>query len=112
MAAEALLDGEGEALTRKAIDLALAGDTVALRLCLERLVPPRKERLVAIELPTIKGPQDHPAVVAAIFDAVATGDLTASEAQALSAVLEQHRRAVETADLVLRIKALEGKTLQ
>ena len=29
MAAEALLAGETEALTRKAIDLALAGDTVA-----------------------------------------------------------------------------------
>ena len=44
-AALALIDGEGEALTRKAIDMALAGDTVALRLCLERLAPPRKEVL-------------------------------------------------------------------
>lgn len=39
MAAEALLDGEAEALTRKAVELALQGDTVALRLCLERLCP-------------------------------------------------------------------------
>jgi hypothetical protein len=31
---EELLDGEAEKLTCKAIDLALAGDMVALRLCL------------------------------------------------------------------------------
>ena len=38
MAAEALLDGEAEALTRKAIEMAMAGDTTALRLCLERIL--------------------------------------------------------------------------
>ena len=54
-AAEALLDGETEALTRKAIELALAGDGMALRLCLERILPPRKERPVDIELPSLTG---------------------------------------------------------
>jgi hypothetical protein len=39
MAAEALLEGEAEALTRKAVDMALAGDAAALRLCLEGIVP-------------------------------------------------------------------------
>ncbi len=34
LAAEALLDGEAEALTRKAIDMALGGDATAMRLCL------------------------------------------------------------------------------
>lgn len=107
LAAEALLEGEAEGLTRKAIEMALEGDTVALRLCLERLVPPRKERPIAIDLPAITGAKDHPAVIASIFDAVAAGDLTAAEAQALSAVLEQHRRAVETADILARLEALE-----
>ncbi len=32
VAAEALLDGEAEALTRKAVEMALAGDGTALRL--------------------------------------------------------------------------------
>jgi len=35
LATEALLDGEAEALTRKAVEMALAGDGAALRLCLE-----------------------------------------------------------------------------
>jgi hypothetical protein len=39
LAAEAMLDGEAEALTRKAIDMALAGDTVALKLCIDRFSP-------------------------------------------------------------------------
>jgi hypothetical protein len=42
------LDGEAEALTRKAIERALEGDTTALRLCLDRLLPPRKDRLARI----------------------------------------------------------------
>ncbi len=47
MAIEALLDGEAEALSRKAIEMALAGDGVALRLCLERLLPARRDRPVS-----------------------------------------------------------------
>jgi hypothetical protein len=46
-----LLEGEAKALTRKAIELGLAGDTTALRLCLERLVPPRKDRPISLDLP-------------------------------------------------------------
>src|SRR5882724_9757829 len=45
-AARLLLAGEGEALTRKAVELALAGDPAALRLCLERIVGPYRERAV------------------------------------------------------------------
>lgn len=42
-AAEAMLDGEADKLTRKAIEMALSGDSFALRLCLERIIPPRKD---------------------------------------------------------------------
>ena len=44
LAIEALLDGEGEAITRKAIEAAKAGDMVAIRLVLDRICPPRKFR--------------------------------------------------------------------
>ena len=53
LAAEALLDGEAEVLTRKAIELALAGDSPALRLCLDRILPPRRERPVRFALPLL-----------------------------------------------------------
>lgn len=55
LAAEALLEGEAEALTRKAIELALAGDGQALRLCMERLVPRRKDRPVDVDLAGLSG---------------------------------------------------------
>jgi Family of unknown function (DUF5681) len=57
LAAESLLEGEAQALTRTAIKLALAGDTTALRLCLERIVPQRKSRAVSFEAPRIDGIQ-------------------------------------------------------
>jgi hypothetical protein len=47
------VDGQAEALTQKAIDLALAGDLGALRICLDRVLPPRKDRPVAFEIPPI-----------------------------------------------------------
>ena len=40
LAAAVLLEGESEALTRKAVELALEGDPTALRLCIERILPP------------------------------------------------------------------------
>jgi len=50
-AIEQLLEGEAKALTRKAIDLALDGDTTALRLCLERIAPARKDAAVRFPFP-------------------------------------------------------------
>jgi hypothetical protein len=50
--AEQLLDGEADALTRKAIERAKQGDVVALRLCLDRILPPRRERPVRFRLHT------------------------------------------------------------
>ena len=53
MAMEILFDGEAELLTRKAVEKALAGDPIALRLCLERILPPRRDRPIAFDLPDI-----------------------------------------------------------
>jgi len=36
---------------RKAVELAKSGDTVALRLCLERIAPVRKGRPITLSLP-------------------------------------------------------------
>src|SRR5512144_1579141 len=75
-AAQALLDGEAQGLTRKAIELALGGDTVALRLCLERLIPACKERPLSFAFPEIKGAADLPAALARVLEAVAGGEIT------------------------------------
>jgi hypothetical protein len=66
----ALLDGESEALTRKAIELAKDGDMQALRLCLDRILPPRKDRPLTIVLPAITGTSDAVAAMSSILAAV------------------------------------------
>ena len=108
-AALALIDGEGESLTRKAIDMALSGDTVALRLCLERLAPPRKDAPVRFELPPMEGAENAAAAMGAILASVASGDLTPSEATSLAGLVEVYRKTLETAELETRLKALEDK---
>ena len=108
LAAEALLDGEAEALTRKAVERAMEGDTVALRLCLERIIPARRDRPVSFELPKIDRPADAVAASAAILAAVADGSLTPSEAAEISKLVEGFVRTVEVTELEARIAALEA----
>ena len=107
VAAQALLDGESEALTRKAVSLALAGDMTALRLCLERIVPPRKDSPILVELPVMESAADIPQAMGAILAACAAGELTPTEAQAVAGLVELNRRALETSELESRIAALE-----
>src|SRR3984957_4557243 len=72
LAMEALLDGEAEAITRVAVDKAKEGDTTALRLCLERILPPRKDRPVSFSLPQRGTVADAPAATAAIVEKYGT----------------------------------------
>jgi hypothetical protein len=76
VAAEKLLDGEAKALTRKAIELAKEGDTTALRLCLERIVPPRKDRPVSFSVPLIANANEAASLMSALVAAVASGGVT------------------------------------
>ncbi len=71
-----LLDGEATALTRKAVELALAGDQAALRLCLDRTVAPRRERAVELALPPIRGADDILAAIKVVSGAVGRGAIT------------------------------------
>ena len=107
LATQALLDGEAEALTRKAVELAKSGNPMALRLCLERLLPPRKDRHVNFTLPRIEGAHDLVKALGAILEAVARGEITPAEGQTLTTMLDGYRKGLETADHEARITALE-----
>jgi hypothetical protein len=108
LAMEALLDGEAEKLTRKAIDLALAGDMVALRLCMERTISPRKDRPVLFALPPVETTGDVVKASAALLGAVASGELTPSEAAELGKLVEAHVRAIEATEIQERLARLEA----
>ena len=109
MAAQVLLDGESEALTRKAIEMALAGDMAALRLCFERILPPSKEKPVSIRLPETSSPQGIDRASETILQAVAQGQLLPSEGSGILNMIEKRRLTLETLDLEQRISTLENK---
>jgi|SRR5690242_14559155 Family of unknown function (DUF5681) len=106
-AAEQLLDGEAEALTRRAVELALEGEASALRLCLERIIPPRRGRPVRLGLPAVRGAADLAGTMAAITTASVQGTITPGEAAELARVVEIFVRAVETSDFERRLRELE-----
>ena len=106
-AARLLLAGEGEALTRKAVELAMAGDPVALRLCIERIVGPCRERAVEFDMPPIRGAADLAGAMAAVAGAVAQGAVTPREAAQLGRLVEAYARAVEATEFERRLSALE-----
>jgi hypothetical protein len=103
-----LLDGEAEALTRKAVELALAGDPSALRLCLDRIVAPRRERVVEFAMPPIHGPADIAGAMGAIVDAAARGAITLGEAAQLAQLIETVIQAIDTTDFERRLQQLEA----
>lgn len=108
-ATEAMLKGQSEAITQKAIDLALAGDTTALRLCLERLSPAIKEaKLPPVDLPKIMGASDLPAAISAVLAEVGSGSLTPSEAKALTSLIGEAGRIYELTEIEKRLEALEA----
>ena len=107
-AAEALLDGEAEAITRKAIEKAKDGDMTAIRLCLERILPAVRSRPIEIDLPPVETAEDITAAQGAVIAAMARGEITPDDASTVAGVLEARRRAIETVELEKRIEILEG----
>jgi hypothetical protein len=109
LAAQALLDGEAEALTRVCVEKALEGEGFALKLVLERILPPRRDRPITVDLPAIKNAEDIVRATGKIIEAVGMGTLTPGEGELVSKILETHRRAVETTELEKRIVELERR---
>ena len=90
----------------------MAGDMAALRLCPDRILPPRKDRPVTFALPPINSAQDAAATVSAVLAAVACGELTPTDAGEISKLIEANVRAFETAELAERLERLERMTSQ
>jgi len=109
LAVESLLGGEAERLTRKVIELALAGDTTALRLCMDRIAPVPKSRPVKFDIPMVRAAADLPPALTALMQAAGSGNLTPDEAASVAGLLELQRRAIETAEIEARLSALEAR---
>ena len=109
MAAEVLLENQAAAITQKCVDMAMDGDPTALRLCVSRLIPIKRERTISLDLPPLEGSQDALKAVASVLEAVGSGVITPSEGQAVASLLETHRRAIEVEVLERRLDLLENR---
>ena len=107
---EQLLGDATKDITEKAIELAKAGDSTALRLCMDRIVPARRDRHIAFTLPKLDKPEDAVAAAAAIVEAVAAAELTPSEAAEMMKLVEGYTRILEAEDHEQRLRVLEGGT--
>jgi hypothetical protein len=107
LAAEAMLEGALERLTAQAIDGAIDGDPLLLRLCISRLLPAPRGRRVQLDLPAGSDLDDIAASLAATVRAVGEGIISPLEATDLAELIEAQRRLVETRDLQRRLTALE-----
>lgn len=112
--AQVLIDHEGEAIARKAVDLALAGDVACLRMCLERLVAPRKDSPIRVDLGKeadvrSNTAQGLTALLGRMIELVMNGDLSPDEGYQLARILEVKRKSIETHSLEERLSALEQR---
>jgi hypothetical protein len=107
LVAEQLIDGSGELLVKKCLEMALGGDAAAMRLVMERLCPPRRERPVNLAMPKINVASDLIAAASAVAEAAADGEITPGEAASLSALVANTAKAVETFELADRLAKLE-----
>jgi hypothetical protein len=108
ISAQAFLDEKAEELVRVCFERAVAGDGTALRVCMDRVLPIRRERMVEFSLPPITTASDIVTAANAIAAAVATGMLTPGEAASLSVLINNVGRAIELHEHEKRISALEA----
>ena len=112
VALEQMLDGDGEAIVGKVIELARQGDRVAVRMAFERLMGSRRERVVPdLKLPQIHSVADCAKAAAAAVAAVGAGEIAPNEGLAIMQMVDAAGHAFEASERVHaldeRIAALE-----
>jgi hypothetical protein len=108
IAIDSLLEGQAEALTQTAISKALGGDSIALRLCMDRIVPPMKDKPVLFTLPKICDALDASEAAGSVLSAVSEGTLTPIEGTRVMGLIDSYRRTLELTDIEQRLNALES----
>jgi len=107
LAIESLLEGQAEALAQAAITKALQGDSVALRLCMDRIAPPPKDAAVTFSMPTMSNALDAAEAAGNVLRAVSEGELTPLEATRVMGLIDSYRRTLELTEIEQRLQALE-----
>lgn len=105
----AMLEPHAAELINKLLEQARDGNMQAMKLLIERLIPPMRESRMEIQLPELTDAAACSLAQAEIVNAVANGHLMCSEANAISGLVEYRRKALETYEFAERLAALEQK---
>jgi hypothetical protein len=107
--AEALLEDEIEGICRKAIEEAKRGNIQAIKLVLDRILPPKKEASIFIDLPPMKVSSDILEAIHRVTQAVSRGELSPTEGDCLTRIIERQAKVIELNDFEERLKKLEER---
>ena len=108
LAIESLLQGQAEALTQTAVKKALEGDSMALRLCMERIAPAPKDQPASFSLPKMNNSLEASGAAGSVLTAVSKGQLTPIEATSVMELIDSYRRTLELTEIEERLRALEA----
>ena len=103
------MESQATAITQKCVDMALEGDRTALKLCISRLIPIKRERSIPFNLPPLGAPQDSLKAIGAVLGAVAAGEITPGEGTTIARLLGVQRAAFEIVELENRLEVLEAR---
>jgi hypothetical protein len=109
LALEALLDCESEALMAKMIGMAKVGDDLAMRLCMERMLAPQRERPVPLRLPRIDSDADARDASAEVIEALGEGEITPKEAEHLMRAIAGAAVIMQSSEIAARLKWIEER---
>ncbi len=108
LAAERLLEGSLDRICKRIEEEALNGNMQAAKMVLERFLPPRKDRLIRLDIPKIKTYEDVLSASTLIISAVCKGEISPSEGEALSRTIDLHSKILEANEHEYRLQALES----
>ena len=97
-------------MPQTAVKKALEGDSVAQRLCMERIAPAPKDQPVSFSLPKMNNVMDASQAAGSVLTAVSEGKLTPIEATRVLGLIDSYRRTLELTEIEQRLQALEAIT--
>lgn len=103
-----LLVPHQEKLVKTLIDFAEAGDMTAMRIVMDRMMPPLREDPIRVTIPKIESADDCTLAQANVLNAVAAGQMLPSEGQVLSGLINAQRLAYETSHLSAQVANIQS----
>ena len=106
-----LLEPKRDELINKAVELALAGDVTALRICIDRLAPPPRAEAAPIKIPGVMSSKTPAENARAIVGAAGKGLISTDNAAMMLGAIANAAKIIEVDELAVRIAALENADL-